>query len=159
MVKGKKVKPPTAMKGENGELEEDPEKIKDIYLNFYQKLLKDREPEDEEERQIQQYKEKCIELMNREANRRTIQPISDAEYAEMNRKSKKKKAPDKHGWRYKYIQWAGKDLEQSIKLMINETLATKLQPREWHQMTIKSNQRTSEKKWKCSSNVDYSYPI
>ena len=42
--------------------------------------------------------------MNRGANRRTTQPISDAEYAEMKKKLKQKKGPDKQGWRYEYIQ-------------------------------------------------------
>ena len=50
------------------------------------------------------------------------------------------------GWMYECIQWVGKDLEKSIKLMINETLATKLQPREWHQMTIKSISKNLRKK-------------
>ena len=35
----------TAMMDEEGKLEEDPEKIREIYKRFYQKLLKDREPE------------------------------------------------------------------------------------------------------------------
>lgn len=49
-TKGKKSEPATAMKDEQGNLEEDPSKIKEIYRTFYQKLLKDSEPENEEER-------------------------------------------------------------------------------------------------------------
>ena len=70
MTRGRKYEPATAMKREDGQIEEDPEEIKEIYLKFYEKLLKDREPEDEEEKQIQLYKEKCIELMDKEANRK-----------------------------------------------------------------------------------------
>ena len=146
MMRGRKIEPPTAMKREDGEIEEDPEKIKDIYLSFYENLLKDRKPEDEEEMQIQQYKEKCIELMEKEANRKKIEPVSDAEYEKMKRKLKKKKAPDRQGWRYEFVQWAGSDLERSIKMMINEVLENKVQPNEWHQMTIKSISKNLRKK-------------
>ena len=146
MTRGRKAEPATAMKREDGQIEEDPEEIKEIYLKFYEKLLKDREPEDAEEKRIQLYKEKCINLMDKEANRRKIQPITDTEYAEMKRKLKKKKAPDRQGWRYEYVQWAGNDLERSIKLMINEIIGTKLQPNEWHQMTIKSISKNLRKK-------------
>ena len=51
------------MFNEEGKLEEDPEKIKQIYKVFYEKLLKDRDPENKEEKDAQQLKEKCIELM------------------------------------------------------------------------------------------------
>ena len=134
-MQGRKTEPPTAMKGEDGQMEEDPEKIKEIYLNFYAKLLKDRQPEDEEEKQIQQYKEQCIRIMEQVATHRSIEPASDEEYEEMKKKLKKKKAPDKQGWRYEFILWAGEDLEQSIKTMINEILKSKTQLLEWLQMT------------------------
>ena len=64
----------------------------------------------------------------------------------MKRKLKEKKAPDRQGWRYEYVQWAGRDLERSIKLMINETRGAKLQSNEWHQMTIKSISKNLRKK-------------
>ena len=63
MMTGRKKETATAMKTETGEIEEDPEKIKEIYRLFYQNLLKDREPDDEEEKQLQENKEKCIKLI------------------------------------------------------------------------------------------------
>ena len=146
MMRGRKAEPATAMKKENGEIEEDPEKIKDIYRDFYTKLLKDRQPEDDDEIKIQEHKEQCIDLMKKAASRKMIEPANDEEYEQMKKKLKKKKAPDKQGWRYEFIQWAGKDMENSIKLMINEVLRTKTQIEEWHQMTIKSVSKNSKKR-------------
>ena len=49
-----------------------------------------------------------------------IQPMTDKEYEEMKTSLKKKKAPDMQGWFYEMIVYAGQDLEDSIKLMINK---------------------------------------
>jgi len=51
---------------------------------------------------------------------------------------KKKKAQDQQGWRNEYIIEAGKDLEKSIKAMLNEILKTNLIPEEWNSIKIKS---------------------
>ena len=137
-MKGRKTETATAMIDENGKIEEDPEKIKEIYKKFYQKLLKDREPEGEMEKETQQLKEKCIKLMKNEAEKKEIAEITTEEYEMMKKKLKKKKAPDKEKWRYEWIENAGEDLEQSIKLMLNETRRTKIQPEQWKFMKIKS---------------------
>merc|ERR1712228_687822 len=79
---------------EKGKVEEDPEKIREIYKTFYQKLLKDREPEDEEEQEMQDLKEKCIEVMMKKGESKEIKEITGEEYELMKRKLKKKKAPD-----------------------------------------------------------------
>ena len=46
-VSGRKTITATAMKDEDGNIEEDPEKIKEIYRKYYQTLLKDREPDND----------------------------------------------------------------------------------------------------------------
>ena len=137
-TKGRKSEPATAMIDDEGNIEEDPTKIKEIYRTFYQKLLKDREPENEEEQEMQQLKEKCIEVMMKKAQNLEIKEITVEEYEGMKKKLKKKKAPDEEGWRYEWISNAGTEMEESIQLMLNEVRKQKRQPEQWKNMRIKS---------------------
>ena len=136
----------TAMMDEKGNLEEDPGKIREIYKTFYQKLLKDREPENEEEKEIQQLKEKCIQVMIKNAENKEIKEITTEEYGRMKSKIKRKKAPDEEGWRYEWIENAGKDMEESIILMMNESRKNKIQPEQWSNMRIKSTTKKPKKR-------------
>ena len=145
-MKGKKKETATAMKDENGKIEEDPEKIKEIHRKYFEKLLKDREPEGLEEKELEELKEKCINIMKKAANRIEIKSVSDEEYEAMKKKLKKKKAPDLEGWRYEWVENAGKDLEESIKIMMNETLRSKEPPKEWKGMRIKVTTKNKKKK-------------
>ena len=145
-MKGRKSEPATAMIDEEGKVEEDPEKIKEIYKTFYQKLLKDREPEDEEEQEMQDLKEKCIEVMMKKGESKEIKEITGEEYELMKRKLKKKKAPDEDGWRYEWILEAGTEMEESIKLMFNEIRRQKTQPEQWRNMRIKSTTKKANKR-------------
>ena len=83
MMKGRKKEPAVAIKNEKGEIEEDPEKIKEIYRNFYEKLLKDREPENADEKEVQELKEKCVYVMERSASTKKIAPVTEEEYNTM----------------------------------------------------------------------------
>ena len=134
------------MYDEEGNLEENPEKIKEIFKTFYEKLLKDREPESDSEQDVQELKEKCIEVMMENAKNKVIEEITSEEYERMKKNLKKKKAPDEEGWRYEWIAHAGKDLEESIKLMLNETVREKEQPEQWKYMRIKSTTKKANKR-------------
>ena len=136
----------TAMLDEDGKVEEEPEKIKEIYKRFYEKLLKDRDPENEAEKEVQQLKEKCVVAMVNCAKNKEIREITTEEYDKMKGKLKKKKAPDMEGWRYEWIANAGKDLEESIKMMMNESRKEKIQPEQWKTMRIKSTTKKAKKR-------------
>ena len=136
-MQGRKSETATAILDEQGNLEEDPEKIKEIFRQFYQKLLKDRESSNGIEQEVQNLKEKCIETMVKKARSIEIKEITDEEYDKMKKRLKKKKAPDEDGWRYEWITHAGQDLEVSIKLMLNESRKEKVQPEQWKYMRIK----------------------
>ena len=143
---GRKTEIATAMFDEKGNLEEEPEKIKEIYKEFYEKLLKDRDRENEEEREVQQLKEKCIEVMRDSATKKEIKEITTEEYDRMKKKLKKKKAPDQEGWRYEWVANAGNDLDQSIQMMMNESRKQKWQPEQWRNMRIKAITKTATKR-------------
>ena len=148
---GRKTEIATAMFDEKGNLEEEPEKIKEIYKEFYEKLLKDRDRENEEEREVQQLKEKCIEVMRDSATKKEIKEITTEEYDRMKKKLKKKKAPDQEGWRYEWVANAGNDLDQSIQMMMNESRKQKWQPEQWRNMRIKAITKTATKRMDTAS--------
>ena len=150
-MKGRKAETATSMENEKGEIEIEPEKIKEIYKQFYQKLLEKRLPTNEDEERIETNRNKCIEIMQEVAKRKEIKPVDDEEYARMKNGLKRKKAPDKQGWRYEWVKWAGKDLEQSIKMMLNSWLEKKDYPVEWKQMNIKSISKDGRKKMKMEN--------
>ena len=80
--------------------------------------------------------DRCIELMENKAQQMEIAPVTDEEYEDMKSSLKKRKANDAEGWMYEIIIYAGRDLEDSIKLMINAVLNTKTLPEEWNRMDI-----------------------
>ena len=145
-IKGRKKEIATAMNRADGTKEKDKEKIKEMYREYYQQLLEDRKPENEEEERIERNRDKCIKIMEKVSEEKEIRPIQEEEYKHMKEELKKKKAPDQQGWRYEWVECAGKDLEESIKEMMNTMLEMKIQPKEWKEMRIKSIAKDSRKK-------------
>ena len=115
---------------------DDPVKVKERYKEFYRDLLTTKEAETEDERKIEAIVNKCIAQMMLNTEDVKIQPMTDEEYEEMKKSLKKNKSPDMQGWFYEIIIHAGKDLENSIKLMINKVLEQKFIPEEWNIMGI-----------------------
>ena len=54
----------------------------------------------------------------------------------MKEKLKTHKALDLKGWKYEMVLYAGKDLEKSIKMMINTMFQLKVIPDAWNKMVI-----------------------
>ena len=100
---------------------------------------------------IERNRDKCINIMEKVAKEKKIKPIEEEEYKKMKKDLKKKKAPDQQEWRYEWIECAGKDLEESLQEMLNKILETKIQPKEWKEMRIKSIAKDSKKKMEIES--------
>ena len=135
---GKRKEEMTAIKNEEGELEENPEKILEIYQRFYEKLLTGKEMTTEAGKKIEEMIDRYIELLVKMADRSRMKPFSEDEYQEMKKKLKPRKAPDTQGWRYELIKHAGKDLEESTLTMINELTSNNFVAKEWEEMIIKA---------------------
>ena len=135
-MKGRKKEYATGIRDKEGKIEEDPDKIKEIYKGYFEELLKDRKPEDSEEEEVDKLKEMCVKTMEKAASNIQIKEIKE-EYQTMKNQLKKKKAPDKEGWHYEWIKWAGEDLDESIKIGINQVLKAKKPPQEWKTMKIR----------------------
>ena len=123
-AEGRKSETATALRNEEGVLEEDPEAILAIYQKFYKKLLTGKPMETKEGLEVEQLVNKYVEVLERKALREGIEPFSKEEYDEVKREIKNGKAPDLQGWRYELIKNAGQDLEESILHMINKLVST-----------------------------------
>ena len=75
-----------------------------------------------------------------------IKSVSKKEYETMKKQLKKKKAPDQEGWRYEWVESAGKDLEKSIRKMMNAMLKHRKPAEEWRAMRIKVTTKKKKKK-------------
>ena len=121
----KRIVKGTAVNDKDGKRIDDPTKIKERYEEYFKELLAVKKATNEDERRIEDTVERCFEAMRRKAAEIPIDPVTDEEYEEMKNSLKKDKSQDKEGWMYEIILNAGKDLEESIKTMINEVLQTK----------------------------------
>ena len=145
-MRGNKKETATAVKDEEGKIEEDPVKIKEIHRRYFEKLLKDRKPEGKDEIELEELKEKCIRSMEKATKGIEIKSVSKKEYETMKKQLKKKKAPDQEGWRYEWVESAGKDLEKSIRKMMNAMLKHRKPAEEWRAMRIKVTTKKKKKK-------------
>ena len=137
-TQGKKKETMESIKNEKGEIEEDPEKILEIYKNFYKKLLTGREMDTTAGKEAEQLVNKYIEELEKKAYREGIKPFTEEEYQKVKKELKNRKSQDLQGWRYEFIKNAGKDLDESILKMVNELAACFLVPEEWEEMVVKS---------------------
>ena len=126
----------TAVNDKDGKRIDDPAKVKDRYLQYFKDLLSVRKAENDEEKMVEESVDKCIAAMEKTSLNLEIAPVTDVEYEIMKKSLKKQKANDADGWMYEMIIYAGKDLEESIKIMINAVLKTKTMPEEWNIMDI-----------------------
>ena len=86
-----------SINNKNGEREDDPDRIKKVYKDFYEELLKTEKANDDEGKRIEESVDRCIETMKRKAEKIQIKPVTKEEYEEMKKNLKKHKAPDIQG--------------------------------------------------------------
>ena len=135
---GKKTEGMTAIKNEKGEKEENPEKILEIYKDFYKKLLTGKEITSKEGKEVEEIVNKYIEVLGRKALQEGIEPFTKEEYEKVKKEIKNGKAPDLQGWRYELVKNAGRDFDDSMLKMINTVVTNYIVPEEWTYLIIKS---------------------
>eukprot|EP00112_Aurelia_sp_Birch-Aquarium-sp1_P022626 Seg6436.2 transcript_id=Seg6436.2/GoldUCD/mRNA.D3Y31 product="Transposon TX1 putative 149 kDa protein" protein_id=Seg6436.2/GoldUCD/D3Y31 len=86
------------------------------------------------EEKVERVKKGCEKL----ADSRTIEKFRIEDLQSINTNLKNRKAADIESWRYEYIKYAGKDLQESLIRMINEVMDVKQIPIQWKDMKIKS---------------------
>ena len=130
----------TAMLNERGERETDIKKIQDIFENFYTKLfkpnIKGNSNEEIEAAQIQEIIFKSIKRIAK--NNREIERIEKEDIKKNINKLKKKNTYDSQGWNNKIVRNSGRDIENSLEVILNEIEKSEIIPNEWVELKIKS---------------------
>ena len=130
----------TAMINENGEVETEVEKIKEIFKKFYTKLFTANEKGNtQEEKDAQQMQDILFESIKNIANNEEgSSKINKNEIEKSIRELKKKNTCDSQGWNNKMLLNSGKDVENSLQIILNEIDQYGIIPNEWTEVIIKS---------------------
>ena len=104
-VSNKRTVKGAAVNDADGKRIDEPAKIKGRYREYFEELLTIRKAETDEEKTFEITVDKCIEAMQKKAEKLEIQPVTDAEYEDMKKSLKKDKAPDMDGWFYEIITY------------------------------------------------------
>ena len=91
-MKSKKGIEGKSINDSEGKREDNPEKIKKIYRDYFEELLKIKEAQTETEKETEEIINRCIEAMREIAEKEPIQEVTKKEYEEMKSKLKKQKS-------------------------------------------------------------------
>ena len=94
--------------------------------------------ESEQGKEIERIVDTYVDVLLHRSDQNRIQPFTEDEYQKMKRQLKNRKAPDLQGWRYEMVKYAGKDLERSLLIMLNELATNNIIAEEWIHMVIKA---------------------
>mgnify|MGYP001800575693 CR=1 FL=1 len=122
----RKLEKQVAMKDENGDIQTEPKKIKEIYTKFYNELFK-VEVED-------QLKEKGKTVKERiEKKGKQQQPINieEEDIEKVIKTLKRRKAGDQEGWRNEMLICGGKEMVRSLAILFNRISKEMELPTQW----------------------------
>ena len=140
-LENKKEEEVTAIKNKDGKLETDPEKIKEIFEDFYVNLFKPNKRGNSKEELIAKEREEimfrsiCEIAKNEQHSRKVIDKIDIDRNI---KKIKRKNTYDLQGWNTKILHNCGEDAIQSIQIILNEIDKSNDFPHEWTELAIKS---------------------
>ena len=137
-VKRKKEEPAVAIKSKEGKILEEPEDIKTRYLEHFGDLLKQPEPNNEEERRQEEivectFKKVLAEAEEKETIFTTLEEVQDAM-----KFLKKKKSKDGSGWNNEVIMNGGEEMVKSLHKIFNKMEKERVVPEQWNQVIIKA---------------------
>ena len=135
----------TAMKDENGRIQEEEEKIKEIYRNHYKNLLQGKQANGIEEKKAEEISKIRTRSRNQLAKDNEIKEITNEEVDKAIKELNNKKVADKHGWKNEMLKNCGDNMKESVKKALNEIGKGKI-VEEWKEVQIKSIYKNKGKK-------------
>ena len=137
-IKKKTKECKTTMKDKDGRMEEDSEKIKEIFENFYLDLFRTGKARSHEEEIAEKEVESLFKQYELIAKNTKYTPITTEELQSTIKQLKKKKAGDTKMFKNEMLQWGGRDLIESMKNIFNKIMEEQEIPKPWNSMIIKS---------------------
>ena len=138
-IKGRKEEPQTAIKSKDGKMTiEDPEEIKDRYLEHFSDILQNKQAETEKEKKQEDLINVVFDkIMNIAQERETLFTTRE-EICSAIDELKKKKCKDKTGWNNEIVLEIGEDMIDSLLAMMNRMEMERLTPEQWSEMKVKA---------------------
>ena len=137
-VKRKKEEPPTAIKSKEGKILEDPELIKDRYIEHFCEILENVPAETEEERKQEDFINNVFARIM-EIGKRTENTLTSLEEVKIAIKQlKKKKCKDRTGWYSELVTETGDEMAECLHTLMNRMEKERIVPEPWNIVKVKT---------------------
>ena len=137
-LKKKKEEPAAAIKDEKGHILEEPEAIKNRYLEYFEKLLQPVQAEDEDGKRQEEIIEATFQEIMEAADKQEITYTTVDEIEEAMKLLKRKKCKDGTGWNNEIILNGGEEMVISLHKIFNQIEEQRIVPKEWKEVIIKA---------------------
>ena len=137
-IKGRKEEPQTAIKSKDGKVTiEDPEEIKDRYLEHFSDILQNKQATtDKEKKQEELINMVFEEIMNTAREMETLLTTREEICVAID-ELKRKKCKDRTGWNNEIVLETGEDMIDSLLAMMNRMEMERWTPKQWSEMKVK----------------------
>ena len=137
-IKKREVENASAIKSKKGEVLEDPEEIKNRYLEHFVEILQPPKACTEEERQQEELIDVIFSNIMRLAD--SLEPVLTTieEITQAKKELKKKKCKDPYGWNNELIINGGEEMDRSLLYLFNRMERERFTPKQWREVTIKA---------------------
>ena len=137
-LKGKKTTPPSAIKNKKGKILEDPNEIKERYLEHFVDLLKPPDASTEEEKKQEEFINMVFEEIMEMAKQQPTRYTEPDEISAAKKELKRRKCKDGSGWCNEVILDGGEEMDQSILKLFNRLEDERMLPSDWKEVIIKT---------------------
>ena len=137
-IERKKVEPPTAIKSKVGEVIEEPEKIRERYLEHFGEVLQNVPAETEEEKNQEDFIEEVFKKIMLIAEKRPTRYTTMDEMQAAVKELKRKKSKDKSGWNNDFVIETGEEMLECLLALVNKIEERREIPKDWNEVRIKT---------------------
>ena len=138
MVERRNEEPVTAIKSKEGDIIEEPQKIRERYLEHFGEILQNVPAETEEEKAQEQLIEEVFRRMMLLADKKDTRLTTKEEIQTASKRLKRKKCKDKSGWNNEMVLETGDEMLECLLEMINKMERDREVPVDWNEVKIKT---------------------
>ena len=144
-MRGKKCEQKTAMITNTGEMTEDEQSIKNVYMDFYKTLLSTKNATTAEEIEAEKNVNRTFRIIEAIALNQNPIEIKAEHIVEVVKKLSRRKAGDRQEWTNELILEGGDEMIKSIQHMFKAIVRTQKIPEQWSCMKIKTIHKKGSK--------------
>ena len=130
--------PPSAIKNKKGEILEEPDKIKERYLEHFVELLQPPDATTDQGRNQEELINLVFEQIMEMAEKEPTMLTTESEIAEAKKELKRKKCKDGNGWNNEILLDGGEEMDKSLLKLFNRIEVDRKLPDDWKEVIIKT---------------------